>query len=96
MQRTNHFASSNCLPDFINISVHFIVITIALEFSDPQLCLYILNFPKRKNYQLNFPNYNINNNNKTLCLELESKFLSFHYSAFQELWGLILESSKSK
>lgn len=48
MQRTNHVASSNCLPDFINISVHFIVITIALEFSDPQLCLYILNFPKRK------------------------------------------------
>lgn len=94
MQGTNHFASSRCLSDFISIFVRLILTTFALVFSDPQLCLHILDFPRMKNYQVNAFNYNIHKNNKTAFLVLKSKFLSFFYSAFQTLWGLIFESSK--
>lgn len=46
------------------------------------------------NYHVNV--FNDILNNKNAFLELKSKVVSFHYTAFQELWGLLFEGSKCK
>lgn len=85
MPETNHFASSRCLSDFISISVQLVLATFALVFSDPQLCLHSLDFPRMKNYQVNVFNYNIHKNNKTAFLDLKSKFLILLLFCFPEM-----------
>lgn len=75
------------VPAFINIFGRLILITFALEFSDPQPCLYILNFPRMQSYQVNFFNYNTHNNNKTAVLDMKSKFLSLHCCRFPGIMG---------
>lgn len=88
-QSTNHFALSQCLPDFINTFVQPVSVTLASEFSNPWLCLYILNFWRMKKYQVNFFSYNINNNNnkKKFFLRMEIQMSSLPLCCFPEIMG---------